>query len=485
MLSVLCCLFMAGCKQAEIVYDHEQPQFEIRSNAILLELIVPSGTAADDEIFIFGPFNGETETTVTEQLAWKMEKAARSDRKWGIYLFPKDFAEGKSLADGFSFVSKKAGAERDVNGKAVTHTLDAGVGTRTNIWADRWAAYFSGDERPVEHDGYVVYVQDESGFADLHLYMYGDIDDLNGGWPGMAPTGVETLNGVEYKYFDIGADNSGLSETLIFSDNGSNQLADYGPVTFSENFFLHIKDDGSIEKVDGSSAIVHDGAVVYVLDGIGWGMSTTLYMWGDVDNLNGGWPGMKVGGTVQFGDYTYMYYEMGEANKGLSEHLIFSNNGAGQLPDYDGYVIGEDIYLYIAAGGVTAIADPTSPGDVVWFDPTAAPKEEAVVDLYLYNATEGLSPEHLYAWGSSEAFGGWPGQAFEKMDTVYVLGIELLHTTISGHVSDEWNLIFNNGADAKVPDYTVRAEEPVGDLYLKITNTAVSPLQVAAQIQKH
>ena len=275
-LTVIIMTVFFGCKSEDIIYDHELPQFEIRSNAILIELVAPVGTAVDDEIYIFGAFNGLDESNVTEHLQWKLEKAQESDKKWGIYLFPDDFVEGKSLAEGFSFVSKKAGGERNVNGLPVLHKDNPVVGTRTNIWADRWASYFSGADEEIQHNGYVVYVWDESGFDNLYLYMYGDVNDLNGGWPGMAPTGTETINDIEYTYFDIGEDNNGLSETLIFSNNGATQLKDYGPVVFNDNIFLHILADGTIEKVSESSMVEHDGAVVYVLDGKGWGMNTSL-----------------------------------------------------------------------------------------------------------------------------------------------------------------------------------------------------------------
>lgn len=485
---------LVGCQSDPVEFDHEQPQFEIRANAILLELIAPTGTTADDEIYIFGAFNGLNDTTAVGQLEWKLEKAQHSDSKWGIYLQPEDFVNGKTLKDGFSFVSVKEGAECDVQGKPMLHQLDVTVGTRTNVWSNRWASYFSNAEETIKHDGMVIYVLDESGFADLSLYMYGEINDLNGAWPGMKPTGKETINGVEYTYFDTGEDNKGLSETLIFSDNGTNQLADYGPVLLEENIYLHIHADGTIEAISASSTVEHDGAVVYVLDGMNWGMNTTLYMWGDVNDLNGGWPGMKVGGTATIGEYTYIYFDMGEANTGLNENLIFSNNGASQLDDY-AYTIGEDIYLYIGDGAVSEIADPENPGDVVWYDPQAKPKEEAIVELYLYDATDTLSHgvdslgnpvEYtlgIFAWGSQEVFGDWPGMPLNTMDTIEILGLPLLHTTINCYVNDALNLIVNNGNGTQLSDYNIVATDSINEYYLKIADTGVTPLQVAAQIQ--
>lgn len=487
-ISMMACiaLLFASCQQEQIVFDHEQQQFATLENAILVELIAPIGTAVDEEIYIIGAFNGMDEKSVIGNVAWQLEKAELSDKKWGIYLFPGDFVDGKTLADGFCFVSKKSGLEYTIKGEPATHSLNASIGQMYNVWADRWASYFSSDEEQVQHDGPVVYVLDESGFGQLNLYMWGDVNDLNGGWPGMAVTGTETINGMELKYFDIGVDNEGLSETLIFSDNGNNQLADYGPVvlTSSEPLYLHITAEGTIEELNMENTIEHDGAAVYILDGMEWGMNTTLYMWGDVNNLNGGWPGMVVTGTEKIGDYTYMYFDMGEANTGLNENLIFSNNGSNQLADY-AYTIGENIYLYLTSGGAQLIEDPANPGDVVWFDPLAQPvepKEEAVIDLYIYNATDTLTPLNLYAWGSKDVFGGWPGAVVADMEQVAMLNLPLLHTQISGFVGDEFNLIFNNNAGSQLADYNVKAAETTNAYYIKVTDTEVTPLSLVAQL---
>lgn len=500
---VLCTLSLStffGCQPKDLVFDHEATQFEPMKNAILIELIAPVGTAVDDEVYIFGAFNGLDETTAVGAIQWQMEKASGSDKKWGIYLFPSDFKEGKTLADGFSFVSKKAGGERDIKGNPVTHTLNAQLGSVNNVWADRWASFFSGETK-IQHNGPVVYVLDESGFEKLTLYMYGDVNDLNGSWPGMSVTGYETVNGFELAYFDMGEGNQGLTETLIFSDNGSDQLKDYGPVTFaSDPVYLHITAEGTIEELKMDDVVSHNGPVVYVLDGKNWGMSTTLYLWGDVNDLNGGWPGMSVTGTEQIGDYTYLYFDLGEANVGLKESLIFSNNGATQMGDFPGsdqlWTIGEDLYLYMGSDGVTQITDPEHPGDVEWFDPKAAPKQEAVIELFLYNGTDSLRinpdttvtdsvlPLYIYSWGTGEAFGAWPGQSFAAMDTTSILGLELLHTQITGFVGDTYHLIVNNNS-AQLSDYTIVAEETNNEYYLKITDQGVTPLSVVAKSPRY
>ena len=57
-ISMILPMLFIGCEQAPIVFEHEKPQFDLKENAILLEVIVPAGTSAKDEIDIVGAFNG-------------------------------------------------------------------------------------------------------------------------------------------------------------------------------------------------------------------------------------------------------------------------------------------------------------------------------------------------------------------------------------------------------------------------------------------
>ena len=94
------------------------------------------------------------------------------------------------------------------------------------------------------HDGFVIYVDNQTTWGEnLHLYMWGDKNDLNGGWPGMAITGYETIDGVNYAYFDMGAEASGLKENLIFNNNGAPQLSDY-KVTLDKDYYFRVEDSG-------------------------------------------------------------------------------------------------------------------------------------------------------------------------------------------------------------------------------------------------
>ena len=407
---------MSSCSSNEdIVFDHERQQFETRADRILLEFIAPFGTTADEEIYITGAFNGEDEAVGNPQ--YLLSKAPNSNVKWGIYLDPSTFVGGKTLVDGFRFYSKNQGKEFTTAGEEATHTDNPGVGTFTNIWGQRWESYYwSGGEAPEpDHDGFCVYVDDQTGWDVLTLYMWGDINNLNGDWPGMNVTGTWNHDGITWKYFDMGEANTGLVENLIFNNGGNGvQLADFN-FTIDRNIYLRITADG-VEELGEPSSVKHDGYVVFVYDETGWD-ALTLYMWGDTNNLNGDWPGMEVTGEQTINGITYKYFDMGEANTGLGENLIFNNAGAGtQLADF-AYTIDHDIYLHVTATGVTEI-DPATfkPGGEMpdpGTDPEPLPTGETVM-IAVKNSV-GYADPRLYVWGDSEACGGWPGAAPVKM----------------------------------------------------------------------
>jgi hypothetical protein len=342
---------MSSCsKQEDIVFDHERQQFETRADRILLEFIAPFGTTADEEIYIIGAFNGDS--TAIGQQQYLLTKAPNSDIKWGVYLDPNSFEGGKSLADGFRFYSAKQGMELTVKGEAAIHNDNPSVGTFTNVWGQRWESYYwQGGEAPEPtHDGFCIYVDDQTGWDALTLYMWGDVNNLNGGWPGMSVTGTWNHDGVNWKYFDMGAANSGLNENLIFNNGGNGvQLADFN-FTIDRNIYLRITPDG-IEEIGAEAKVEHDGFALFVLNE--WSQTDlALYAWGDAEAF-GGWPGIPVTGTQTIGGVEYTYFDMGAANTGLNLNLIPNNNNGGvQWEGGDlNFTIDHDIYIRIFDGG--------------------------------------------------------------------------------------------------------------------------------------
>lgn len=101
---------------------------------------------------------------------------------------------------------------------------------------------------PVQSDGYVVYIIDQTGWDDITCYQWGDVNDFGGGWPGKAVDGTVTFGGNTYKYFNYGADVKGLNQNLIFNNGGNGvQLGDFN-FTFERDLFLTVTDSGVTEN---------------------------------------------------------------------------------------------------------------------------------------------------------------------------------------------------------------------------------------------
>ncbi len=430
--------FVTGCTKDEIIFDSELPRFELRPGYQLLEVIVPQGTMASDKIYIIGEFNGGMDAVGDPR--WQLQKAPDTDAKWGIYLNPADFIAGKTLADGYTFYSVEQGEERSFGNTPAIHKEAPAVGGRLNVLVYFWADYFNKPVDPgeIEHDGYVIYVVDNTGWDDLAMYAWGDKEAF-GGWPGMTPTGKVEIDGVTYRYFDTGADNEELNLNLIFNNNGNGkQLGDYN-VTLNQDFYLELTPDG-VNEFDPSNVVNHDGYAIFVADRTGWD-ALYLYMWGTVNDLNGGWPGMEPTGTQTINGVTYTYFDLGAANcdAGLEEHVILNNGNGKQIDDVVVFGLDRDVYVELTAKGATEIdPDTYSPDPVVPDDPTPDPEEE--YHIYVQNLT-GWSNFYVYAWGDKEAFGGWPGAT--STETKVIGGVTYLVFTVTGNGQTE-NLIFHN-----------------------------------------
>ena len=212
---------------------------------------------------------------------------------------------------------------------------------------------------PPTTDGFAVYIDDQTGWDAISLYMWGDVNNLNGDWPGMQVSGTWDYQGVTWKYFEMGEANTGLAEHLIFNNNGQGtQLNDFD-FTIDRNVFLRVTPDG-VEELDipfpsgGGSKIPHDGYVLYVLNESSQ-TDLALYAWGDTEAF-GTWPGMPATGTETIKGVEYIYFDLGEANTGLDLHLIPNNNGGGVQWEGDDleFVIDHDIYIRIADGDKTS-----------------------------------------------------------------------------------------------------------------------------------
>ena len=463
-LAALCLMLLSNaCSKDDIVFDHELPQFETREGAYLLEVIMPMGTNVDDDIYIIGAFNGGDSLAVVNNPKWKLEKCANNNIKWGIYLFPEDFVEGAILADGYTFFNVQQGWQRTLQNQPVTNTEVPALGGRINVTVDRWASYFETPVDPgeVEHDGYAIYVDDQTTWGALALYAWGD-SEIFGGWPGAQPTGTIEMGGVNYKYFDTGKDNEGKTEHLIFNNNnGGVQLKDFD-VVLDRDYYLTITDEGVMET---GAPVSHDGYAIFIAGSTGWD-AVTMYAWGDgLPELFGGWPGISPTGEQTINGVTYQYWDTGEANKGLLYNFILNNNNGGKQFDLCSVTLDKDYYYVVDSKGGTEI-DPADPPVIGPEEPDPDPETHPYA-IYV-NTDLGWASYALYAWGDAELFGKWPG--LFSNETKEVDGATYLVFPYEG-AGETLNLILNNnGGDPSQQvddkDHTVTADR---DYYFKVT----------------
>ena len=215
-----------------------------------------------------------------------------------------------------------------------------------NINASYSVGAVEGNPRGGDKKRVAIFVDDQTGWNGIALYQWGNVNNLGGGWPGAQVGATVTIGGTAWKVFFFD-DALGLNQNLIFNNNGAGtQLPDYN-LTFEKNeYFLKVTADG-VSLVESPSSVV-----VFAQDVTGWD-AFTLYMWGDVNNLGGGWPGVAVSGEGNVSGTDVKVFVVDEA-LGLSENLIFNNNGGGtQLGDYALKFERNAYYLKVAASGVS------------------------------------------------------------------------------------------------------------------------------------
>jgi hypothetical protein len=440
-------------KMEDIVFDVEQPQFEIKANAILLEVIMPVGSAINDSYYIVGDFNGGTAAVGNPE--WQLEKAAASDSKWGIYLDPASFTAGKTLADGFYFVSDTQGDERSVKNEPMKHTLNARIGTRTNIFVDRWAKYFDTPTDTGGHDGYTVYIQNTSSWTALALYGWKDgmaDTDIFGGWPGKQPDGTEVINGMTFTYFDLTeakADLTGIN--IILNNNNGGSQFDVATIDFNRNYYYRLTDAG-ISAIDPNASYR-----LYVDNLTGWDALTLSI--GGAD-----WPGMEPAGTTEMNGITYTYFETAIDLMGQNLELWFNNGkdtgDTGMKEFFTKQIIfSRDYYFMLSTDGITEV------------DPATHRSYSVYVDNTLWSAIA------LYGYGDAGAQlgnAGWPG--VQPTGTANVNGVDFTQFTLSRADNGKtYNFIFNNNNGGSQFD----APAPVTidhDIYYAITAGGVEEI---------
>ena len=479
-------LFLAAAACApkeEIKFAHEEQAFDTRSDRILVEAILPQATAADDEVYIIGAFNGG-EAAVGNS-AYRLTRSVAIPAKWGVYVDPSAFQGGKTLADGFTFYNVQQGLERGPKNEDVSHKLTIGTGEWANVYADKWAKYFeppvdpSGPSLP-EHDGVRVYIIDQTGWDAIALYQWGDVNNLGGNWPGMQVTGTWTCNGQEYKYFEYGDEIFGLGQNLIFNnnDNGT-QLADYN-VHFDEgvtDYFFLVTADGVSEApnpAEGGSSDPRDKMTETSPWSIIGSIASTGNSWNADEPMvtDGTWHaclGLTIGAADEFkfrkdADWAVNF---GGDFAALGEAFAVKQDGANikGLEDgtYDLFLNPETAVVIIVKAG-DPITLPTDGGD------TPEPPVEETKDpvtVYVQDAS-GWENLYLYMWGDKELCGGWPGAAVTETEKIGTVTYKKI--VVDDAEGRAENLIFNNNDGTQTESFAVTLS---GELFVSLSADAV------------
>ena len=494
--ALVAALGLSGCKQEEIVFDNEQPQFEIRQDAILIEVISPQETGKKDVLYIAGPFNGGDETALKND-KWQLIQSEDMIGNYGIYLNPADFVDGKTLADGFHFINQRCGIEKDLKGASVERYDNPQVGTRLQARIEHWASFFEG----MPHNGYTLYVLNDAGWSDLYLYAWSDSGEPYGGWPGTEFTGKETIGELEFFYFDFGADMEDQTISFIIDNGGNgagNQLDGLGGFKINRNVYMHLVDENTIEEIDkegnpisggggeggeGSSPFHpldegdEGGHRVYVDNQAGW-KQLGLHAWTGSGDLFGGWPGLKSAGTEKIGDITFTYFDLGKSTTGKTINIIIDNGngGDGNQVNGPGFTVDHDIYLRITTDMKSKddnAIEIDKDGNPIGGDNKDDNEDPNTKEYKIYITDNTAWTEvYIYTYKDDKPFntGAWPGLKFEKTENVD--GIDYKYVILKGN-GENCNTIFNNNSGTQFNGPQITMDK---DYFFEVTATTCTEI---------
>jgi hypothetical protein len=323
--------FFSCNEKEELVFEHEKPQFELKEEAILIEVIVPIETTASEDIYIVGEFNGGA--SAVGDLQYKLQRS-ETNYKWGIYLYPSTFISGKTLAAGYYFHSGTQGMERTLKNEAVIHYETTEIGERINVNVVRWEAYFRQPDTPsVEPpvEGKVIKWKQVAGnWSAMAIYAWGpgEGEEAFGGWPGAVVT-----PDADGWYRVVLPEETALGHVIFNNAGGGEQF----------NADEVVDGDGCYEittttctPVDcGDAPPAPSGILVKWKQVTGNWAAMAVYAWGGspTEEHLGTWPGKIV--TADAGGWYSILIPEGQT----AGNLIINNTlgGSGnQLPDITG-----------------------------------------------------------------------------------------------------------------------------------------------------
>ncbi|MBR6865587.1 MAG: starch-binding protein [Bacteroidales bacterium] len=480
-------LFLAAASCApkeEIEFAHEAQAFDTRSDRILVEAILPQATAADDEVYIIGAFNGG-ESAVGNS-AYRLTRSMAIPAKWGVYVDPSAFQGGKTLADGFTFYNVQQGLERSSRNEDVLHRLTISTGEWANVYADKWAKFFEPPVEPdvpslPEHDGVRVYIIDQTGWDAIALYQWGDVNNFGGDWPGAQVAGTWTYNGQEYKYFEYGDDIFGLGQNLIFNNNNNGtQLPDYN-VRFEDgvkDYFFLVTADGVTEApnpIEGGSTDPRAKMTETSPWGVIGSIASTGNSWAADEPMvtDGTWHAclglaLTASDEFKFRKDADWGVNFGGAFEALGEPFEVKQDGANIKVAEDGTY---DLFLNPDAAIVVIVnaGDPVTLPSGEGGDTPEPPVEETKdpVTVYVQDAS-GWENLYLYMWGDKELCGGWPGMAVTETEKIGSVSYKKI--VVDDAEGRAENLIFNNNDGTQTESFAVTLS---GELFVSLDADAV------------
>ena len=474
----------AACSpQLEIEFAHEQQAFETRADRILVEAILPQATAATDEVYIVGAFNGGE--AAIGNASYLLTRSESITAKWGVYLDPAAFAGGSTLADGFTFYNVQQGYERSSRNEAVTHTLTIGPGEWANVYADKWEKYFQPadpDEGKIvlpDHAGVRVYIIDQTGWDAIALYQWGDVNNFGGDWPGAQVAGTLTLGGQEYKYFEYGDDIFGLSQNLIFNNNNNGtQLADYN-LTFAEgvaDYFFLVTAEGVSEApnpTEGGNADPRAAMTETSPWGVIGSIASTGNSWGADEPMltDGTWHvclalELTASDEFKFRKDADWGTNFGGTFVAFGEAFAVTQDGSNikvtEDGTYDLFLNPEEAVVIIVKAGDPVTLSGNGGGEGGEEEPPVETQKDPVT-IYVQDLT-GWDALYLYMWGEvNDLGGGWPGIALTE--TAKVGAVTYKKVVVDDAEGRAENFIFNNNDGTQTESYAVTLS---GEIFVSV-----------------
>lgn len=407
LLCILPVFAFVSCEEKEeLVFDHEIPQFEIKADAILIEVIVPRETTNTDDIYIVGDFNGGLAAMNDE--AYKLERS-KVNLRWGIYLDPTKFVEGKTLADGYYFINTKQGKEITLDNVEVVRNESAAIGTRLEMQILRWEAFLkTSDDWPIITNNIMLKIfVPESTPEKSKIALYGNVNGWNGEdskWHAtmLTPTKYYMLldpadfaegtsladefklavvkSGREWWYHQANLDGGG--------DDGPGMFVE--DAVLGKGYDLEIVNWRNVAEINDITEEPKPNMIRFKQVEGNW-EEFAVYAWGDAEHY-GGWPGL----VLEADDNGWYSFEVPED---LNLNLILNNNNGGKQFDFlTGNIVGACYEINTNTSEWTEVDCPTEGGS------------DDIVIRWKYVGAE-WTQFGIYAWGGSlgETFGSWPG----------------------------------------------------------------------------